>query len=108
MDKQLDQTINEPVATQTENENNNNSRAKFNKFALIAILLAVAAWVILSFNGKIALCVSGVSFVSGCFGLKASTRTWRNTATTALVASGVLLVVLAAFMIVMDYGLRAI
>lgn len=107
MDNQLDQTITEPVAAQGEN-NNKNSRAKFNKFALFAILLAVAAWVILSFDGKIALWVSGASFLSGCFGLKASTRTWRNTATTALVASGVLLIVLAAFMFVMYVGLKAI
>lgn len=107
MDKQLDQTITEPVATQGDN-NYNNSRAKFNKFAFFAILLAVAAWVILSFNGKIALWVSGASFLSGCFGLKASTRIWRNSATTALVASGVLLVVLSAFMFVMYVGLKAI
>lgn len=86
----------------------NNKRAKFNKFALFAILLAIAAWIILSFNGKIALGVSAAAFLSGCFGLKASTRTWRNTAITAIVASAVLLIVLAAFMIVIYVGLNAI
>ena len=107
MDKQLDPTISEPMTAQSESPDKNN-RVKFNKFALFAILLAVGAWVILSFNGKVALWVSGAAFLSGCFGLKASTRTWRNTATTALVASGVLLVVLAAFMFVMYVGLKAI
>ncbi|MDE6240139.1 MAG: hypothetical protein K2M54_09180 [Muribaculaceae bacterium] len=107
MDKQLDQTIAEPAASYSEAEDKN-KRAKFNKFALLAILLAVASWVILSFNGQIALGVSIAAFLSSCLGLKASTRTWRNTAITALVASTVLLIVLAAFMFVMYVGLKAI
>ncbi|MDE5553844.1 MAG: hypothetical protein K2J10_01515 [Muribaculaceae bacterium] len=107
MDNQLDTTITDPIAAQSAPTDNHN-RAKFNKFALIAILLAIAAWVILSFNGKIALGISALSFLSACFGLKASTRTWRNTAITAMVASAVLLIVLAAFMIVIYVGLNAI
>lgn len=107
MDNQLDPTITEPIAAQSAPSDNHN-RAKFNKFALFAILLAIVAWVILSFNGKIALGISVAAFLSACFGLKASTRTWRNTAITAMVASAVLLIVLAAFMIVIYVGLNAI
>ena len=107
MDNQIDQTIKEANAGSIDNVTVN-KRSKFNKFALLSIVLAVAAWVIMSFDGKVALGVSVAAFLSGCFGLKASTRTWRNTATTALVASGVLMIVLAAFMFVMYVGLKAI
>lgn len=81
-------------------------RAKFNKFALIGILLAIAAWVILSFNGKIALGCSAVSLICGCIGLKSSTRSWRNAAITSIVASAVLLIVLSAFLTVIYIGLK--
>lgn len=84
------------------------SRVKFNYLALTAIIAAFVAWVLLSFNGKIALAVSVFAFVCGCFGLKASTRSWRNTAITAIVASAVLMVVLTAVLIVVYVGLKSI
>lgn len=82
------------------------ARKKFNKFALLGILLAVAAWVILTFNGQVALGFAVVSFICACVGLKASTRTWRNTAITALVASAVLMIVLSAFLTIIYVGLK--
>ena len=84
------------------------SRAKFNKFALLSIILTLAAWVVLSFEGKVALGISVFAFILGCVGLKSSTRTWRNTAITAIVASAVLMVVLSAFLIVIFVGLNAV
>lgn len=81
---------------------------KFDFLAFAAIILAVASWVILSFNGPTALGVSIVSFVFGCIGLKASTRSWRNTAITAIVASSVLMVVLTAFLLVLYVGLGSV
>lgn len=85
-----------------------NPRAKYNKFALMGILLTLAAWITLSFNGKIALALSIVSFISACFGLKASTRSYRTTSITAIVASAVLMVVLSAFLIVIYIGLESL
>ena len=84
------------------------TRAKYNTFALLSIVFALAGWVILSFEGKLALAVSVISFILGCFGLKASTRTWRNTAITSIVASAVLMVVLSAFLIVIFVGLNSV
>lgn len=96
------------AAEQTAAGEVRDSRVKFNYLALTAIIAAFVAWVLLSFNGKIALAVSVFAFVSGCFGLKASTRSWRNTAITAIVASAVLMVVLTAVLIVLYVGLKSI
>lgn len=96
-------TINESSAPEAVD-----SRKKFNTFALISILLTIAAWIILSFEGDVALGVSVVAFVAGCIGLRASKQVWRNTAITSLVASAVLIVVLVAFKIVFYIGLNAI
>ena len=48
------------------------------------------------------------ALVAGVLGLHAHTRAWRNLATTALIAAGVILVVLAAFLIVIFWGLNSI
>lgn len=91
-----------------EERPNPDHRAKYNTLALAGIILAVAAWIVLSFNGEIALGLSIASFVSACLGLKASTRAWRNTAITAIVSSAVLMVVLSAFLIVIYIGLDSL
>lgn len=79
-----------------------------NRFALISIIITVIAWVILSLNGIAALCVAVAGFVTACFGLKAATRAWRNTAVTSIVASSVLIVVISAFLIVIYIGLNSL
>lgn len=84
------------------------TREKYSTLALAGIILAVAAWVVLSFKGEVALGLSIASFISACFGLKASTRAWRNTAITAIVSSTVLMVVLSAFLIVIYIGLDSL
>lgn len=76
--------------------------------AALAAVLAIAAWVVLCINGYAALGVGVCAFVTACLGLHAHTRPWRNLATTALIASGVVLVVLAAFLIVIFWGLNSI
>ncbi len=100
-------TINEPAQV-TAAKPETDSRKKFNTFAFLSILLTVTAWIILSFEGDVALGVSVVAFVAGCIGLRASSQVWRNTAITSLVASSVLIVVLVAFKIVFYIGLNAI
>ena len=79
-----------------------------NRFALISIIITVIAWVILSLNGIAALCIAVIGFITACFGLKAATRAWRNTAVTSIVASSVLIVVVSAFMIVIYIGLNSL
>lgn len=91
-----------------KNSAKTDSRAKYNYFALGGIALAVAAWVVLSFKGEVSLGLSIASFISGCLGLKAATRAWRNTAITAIVSSAVLMVVLSAFLIVIYIGLDSL
>lgn len=76
--------------------------------AAVAAVLAIAAWVVLCFNGYAALGVGLCAFVAACLGLHAHTRPWRNLATTAMIASGVVLVVLAAFLVVIFRGLNSI
>lgn len=76
--------------------------------AALAAVLAIAAWVALCLNGYAALGVGVCAFVAGCLGLHAHTRSWRNLATTAMIASGVVLVVIAAFLVVIIWGLNSI
>ena len=109
-DAPVQQTVEvaEPQQSNAANDALPNPRAKYNKFALFGILLTIAAWITLYFNGQVALGLSIVSFISACFGLKAATRPYRNTAITAIVASAVLMVVLSAFLIVIYIGLQSI
>ena len=76
--------------------------------AAAGAVLAVGAWIALSFNGYAALGIGIAAFAASCMGLGAHTRPWRNLATTALIASAVIMVVLAAFLIVIFWGLNSI
>ncbi len=76
--------------------------------AALAAVLALGAWLVLCFNGYAALGVGLAAFVAGILGLRAHTRPWRNVATTAMIASGVVLVVISAFLVVIFWGLSAI
>ena len=107
-DATVQQTVEVAEPQQPQSDALPNPRAKYNKFALFGILLTIAAWITLYFNGQVALGLSIVSFISACFGLKAASRPYRNTAITAIVASAVLMVVLSAFLIVIYIGLQSI
>lgn len=76
--------------------------------AAVAAILSIAAWVALCVDGYAAFGVGVCAFVTACLGLHAHTRSWRNLATTALIASGVILVVIAAFLVVIFWGLNSI
>ena len=76
--------------------------------AALAAVLALMAWFVLCFNGYAALAVGIAAFVAGILGLKAHTRPWRNVATTAMIASGVVMVVISAFLVVIFWGLSSI
>lgn len=76
--------------------------------AVISIIVAAIAWIIAGWNGYIALAAGAVSIVCGIMALKSHRHSVRNTAITAIIASAVLVVVLAAFIIVIYLGLNAI
>lgn len=76
--------------------------------AALAAVLALCAWLVLCFNGYAALGVGVAAFVAGILGLRAHTRPWRNVATTAMIASGVVMVVISAFLVVIFWGLSSI
>lgn len=109
--------LQQPTDSNMDNKENNqeteaqntaetpNPRARFSKYAVIGIILAVIAWIALSFEGRIAWAISVLAIISSCIGLKAPSRTLRNTAITALVASSVLLIVVSAFLLVFLIGI---
>lgn len=80
-------------------------RSKFSKFALVSLILTVIAWLMLmtplKIGGFIALAIAIVSVVVSIFGLKSPRRGWRDIATTSLIASAVLAVVVLSFIIVL-------
>ncbi|MDE6310758.1 MAG: hypothetical protein K2L96_02970 [Muribaculaceae bacterium] len=74
---------------------------------LLSLVLAVAAWVTLAYStGYYAMCVAGASIITAIFAVRRKTGAWRNVAITALIASAVLIVVVAAFLIVLKIGLE--
>ena len=119
MNKDVKQSINDQPAAEISDGKNTDGladstpvakslRSRYDKFAFLSIILTIAAWIILSFEGRVALAVCVIAFVLGCIGLKSHSRVWKNTAITSLVASSVLMVVLSAFMIVLFIGLNSI
>ena len=71
--------------------------------ALLAALLAVAAWVVLiSSNGYAAIAIAVVAAIVGFY---AARKGWKTLATAAIIASLVLIVVTGAFLIVINYVL---
>jgi len=76
-------------------------------YAVIAcVILALAAWAALMWlNGYVALGTAAASIALGAAGLKGRSSGWRNLGITAIICSTVLIVVLAAFLIVIKVGL---
>ncbi|MCM1036557.1 MAG: hypothetical protein NC406_04455 [Bacteroides sp.] len=81
---------------------------RFVAYAVVSIVLATVSWIIANWNGYVAAMVSALSVVAGFMALRSHRHSVRNTAITAIVAAGVLLVVLVAFIIVIRMGLRSI
>lgn len=81
---------------------------RFVAYAVVSIVLATVSWIIANWNGYVAAVVSALSVVAGFMALRSRRHSVRNTAITAIVAAGVLLVVLVAFIIVIRMGLHSI
>ena len=79
---------------------------KGNKFAWIALALTIGAWCALMWsNGYVALAVGALAVTSGFIGLRGSSTNNKRLSITAIIASTVLIVVLAAFLIVIKIGM---
>ncbi|MBO4943583.1 MAG: hypothetical protein J6C95_09160 [Muribaculaceae bacterium] len=72
----------------------------------IAVLLALVAWVLLAwFNGYTAMAVAAAGIIVGFIGAHRSSLAMKRLAITAIIASTVLLVVVAAYLVVLKIGL---
>lgn len=74
--------------------------------AWISVVLALLAWAMLMWvNGYVAMVVAVLAAVVGFMSLPGRSRTVKSLAITAVIASLVLVVVLAAFLVVIKVGL---
>lgn len=77
--------------------------------AWVAVGLTLLAWALLmTVNGYAAMAVAAVGVAAGFMAMPGRSRAARNLAITAVIASLVLLVVLAAFIIVIKVGLQSL
>ena len=70
--------------------------------ALGAMLLCIIAWIVSPSNGYWAVSLAIVSMALGFISLKSKRHAIRNTAITAIIASGVLALVVGAFIITLN------
>lgn len=76
--------------------------------AVVSILLTVASWISAGWNAWVAIGLCSLAVVVGAFALRSHRHSVRNTAITSIIAATVLLVVVAAFMIVIYLGMKAV
>lgn len=76
--------------------------------AICSIVVTVIAWIAANLNGYVAMVAAAVGILLGAMALKSHRHGVRNTAITSIIAAAVLLVVLAAFMIVIYLGLKSL
>ena len=76
--------------------------------AVASILLTVISWAAAGYNAMIAVGVSAVAVVVGAMSLRSRRHGVRNTAITSIIAAAVLLVVIVAFLIVVNVGVKSI
>lgn len=75
-------------------------------WAVVSILVTVGAWISAGWNGYLAMALGAFAVVAGALALRSRRHGVRNTAITAIIAAAVLVVVLAAFVIVIYMGLQ--
>ncbi len=72
----------------------------------LAVVFALVAWILLAwFDGYTAMAVAAAGIVVGFIGTRHSSLAMKRLAITAIIASTVLLVVVAAYLIVLKVGL---
>lgn len=71
-----------------------------------AVMLALIAWAVLAWaNGYVAMAIAATGIFAGFVGVRHSSLAMKRLAITAIIASTVLLVVVAAYLIVLKIGL---
>lgn len=82
------------------------SGSRRHAFVWVALALAVLAWLVLVWsNGYVALALGVLACAAGFWGASDSEKAMKRLAITAIIAAMVLVVVLAAFLIVIKIGL---
>lgn len=72
----------------------------------LAVLFALTAWALLAwFDGYAAMAVAAAGIITGSIGARRSSPTMKRLAITAIIASSVLLVVVAAYITILKIGL---
>lgn len=67
---------------------------------VIGAMLAIAAWAVLILaNGYVAMAIAGAAVVAAACGIKGRSRAIKNLGVTAVIAAGVLLLVVGAFIV---------
>ena len=75
-------------------------------FAIIALLLTVAAWIAATSSGFTALAIGIAALVAGICSLRSHRPIVRNTAITSIIAVAVLIIVVGAFIIALNHFLK--
>ena len=82
------------------------SGSRRHAFVWVALALAVLAWLVLVWsNGYVALALGVLACAAGSWGASDSEKAMKRLAIAAIIAAMVLVVVLAAFLIVIKIGL---
>ena len=82
------------------------SGSRRHAFVWVALALAVLAWLVLVWsNGYVALVLGVLACAAGLWGASDSEKAMKRLAIAAIIAAMVLVVVLAAFLIVIKIGL---
>lgn len=82
------------------------SGSRRHAFVWVALALAVLAWLVLVWsNGYVALALGVLACAAGFWGASDSEKAMKRLAIAAIIAAMVLVVVLAAFLIVIKIGL---
>lgn len=82
------------------------SGSRRHAFVWVALALAVLAWLVLVWsNGYVALALGVLACATGFWGASDSEKAMKRLAIAAIIAAMVLVVVLAAFLIVIKIGL---
>lgn len=68
-------------------------------FAVLSLLMCVAAWIAATISGFTTLGIGAVAIVIGACALRSHRHVVRNTAITSIIATAVLLIVVGAFII---------
>lgn len=92
-------------------QNTSSTKRRGPAIAWVALALAVIAWVILMWGrdtgtGYIALAIAALGVAAGFWGASGSRPATRRLAIAAIIASAVLVVVLASFIIVIELGMN--